>query len=269
MWLQIWPLPPYLQAPSRSSRSQSRATAQVAQPPVDAQESRRGVLVAILNNLEDFRRAADEGWYRIPQRRAPDRIGADYLAFYQTAAFAERGEAHTITWLAPTRRYRLATRRELMPDEGDHPRAADYYFRIELGPLQRLERPVPAATWRRLTFLHTTVGALQQAQDVKELILEHDPYDALWDALRKNKLRPLRNRLVGDRPVDIALKARSGTLGINCDDQLTVQERNATPLPDRWQLLVLSSVQIEQDMNGCLRQIGAALLNLGGSVLNG
>ena len=45
---------------------------------------RRTVLVAVLNNAEDLRHAAAEGWYRVPQRTAPPRVGADYLAFYQT-----------------------------------------------------------------------------------------------------------------------------------------------------------------------------------------
>jgi len=242
-----------------------------AAPPVwsiDDRDYRRTVLVAVLNNREDFRRIADEGWYRIPQRRAPDRVGADFLAFYQTSAFADSGEANAITWIAPTQRYLLATRSELIPDERDHPRAAEYYFRVDLGALQRLAKPVPATTWRRLTFIHTTLGTLLRANDVKDLVLENDPFDTLWDALRKNKLRPLRNRLVGNQPVDIALKARGGTLAINCRDMLSMQEERPTHLPERWQLLVLSSVQIEQDLNGCLRQIGAALLNLGGSVLN-
>ena len=39
-------------------------------------------------------------------------------------------------------------------------------------------------------------------------------------------------------------------------------------LPDRWEVLQLSPHEIEQDMNACLRRIGAALLNLGGSDLN-
>ena len=49
----------------------------------DAETRRRTVLVAVMNNPEDLCRAASDGWYRIPQRRAPRRIGADYLAFYQ------------------------------------------------------------------------------------------------------------------------------------------------------------------------------------------
>ena len=90
-------------------------------PYADADTRRRTVLVVVLNNLEDLHRAAAEGWYRIPQRRAPRRIGADYLAFYQTGAFKSQAEAQTVTYYAPTRRYRLLTRRELLPDEPDHP----------------------------------------------------------------------------------------------------------------------------------------------------
>ena len=41
----------------------------------DAEAARRTVLVAVINNALDLRRAAEEGWYRIPQRHAPRRIG--------------------------------------------------------------------------------------------------------------------------------------------------------------------------------------------------
>jgi hypothetical protein len=237
----------------------------------DASGRRTTVLVAVVNNGEDLRRAASEGWYRIPQRRAPQRIGADYLAFYQTGAFREQSEAQTVTFYAPTRRYRLATRRELLPAEADHPRAGDYYYCIEIGPFQRLERPVPAAAYRRVTFIHTTFERLLAARDVTELFCKDDPFVALWDALRAHKLRPLKNRLVGDRPVDIALRARGGTLGINCCDEAPsqgVQEAMPPPAAERWALLTLPNPRIRQDMDGCLREIGAALLALGGSVLN-
>lgn len=234
----------------------------------DAESRRRTVLVAVLNNAEDLRRAAAEGWYRIPQRKAPRRIGADYLAFYQTAAFKAEDTAQTVTYYAATRRYRLLTRRELLPHEADHPRADDFYFRIEIGPLQRLERPVPAAKFHRVTFIHTTLDQLLTAPDVVNLFRKDDPFETLWGALREHRLRPLKNRLVGDRPVDIALRARGGYLGINCVEEAATQEARLPALAERWELLNLSTVRIEQDLNACLRQIGAALISLGGSVLN-
>ena len=234
----------------------------------DAEARRRTVLVAVVNNPEDLRRAASEGWYRIPQRRAPPRLGADYLAFYQTGAFKEQAEAQTVTWYAPTRRYRLLTRRELLPAEADHPRANDYYYRIELGPLQRLPQPVPASTFVRVTFIHTTLDRLLSATDVKELFRHDDPFDTLWHALREHRLRPLKNRIVGDQPVDITLRARGGYLGINCVEESSVQELRPPAQRERWEVLHLATARIQQDLPGCLRQIGAALINLGGSILN-
>jgi hypothetical protein len=234
---------------------------------LDAEARRRTVLVVVLNNNADFEHAARHGWYRIPQRKAPRRIGADFLAFYQTGAFRNQPEAQTISYVAATRRYRLMLRRDLLPDEPDHPRANDYYYRIDIGPLERLERPVPATTFRRLTFIHTTMAQLLAAGDVKELFQADDPFDRLWAALREHNLRPLKNRIVGERPIDITLRARGGYLGINCDDESTTQESRPALLSERWEFLHLSPGAISIDLHGCLRQIGAALLRLGGSML--
>ena len=232
---------------------------------VEHEARRRTVLVAVMNNQEDWRRVAEEGWYRIPQRRAPRRIGADFLALYQTGAFRRSGEAHTVTYFAPTRRYQLLTRAEMMPQEADHPRAQDYYFRIEVGPLERLMRPVPAATMRRITFIHTTLARLLHADDVRDLFLQDDPFERLWQALRDARLRPLPNRVAGDRPLDITLRARGGYLGINCDEATGAREQR--PLPERWSFVTLAPQEIERDLPGCLRKIGAALIDLGGSDL--
>lgn len=233
---------------------------------VEHDARRRTVLVAVMNNQEDMRRVVEEGWYRIPQRRAPRRIGADFLAFYQTGAFGRSEETHTVTYFAPTRRYQLLTRAEMLPQEEDHPRAQDYYFRIDVGPLERLARPVPAATMRRITFIHTTLARLLHADDVRDLFQQDDPFDRLWQALRDVRLRPLPNRIVGDRPQDITLRARGGYLGIRCDEQTRAGENG--PLPVRWSFVTVAPQDIEHDINGCLRKIGAALIDLGGSDLN-
>ncbi len=234
----------------------------------DAEARRRTVLVAVVNNIDDLRRAASEGWYRIPQRSAPRRVGADYLAFYQTGAFKAQEEAQSVTYYAPTRRYCLLTRRELLPAETEHPRADEYYFRIELGPLQRLATPVAAGTFRRVTFIHTTLERLLTATVVTDLYSKDDPFETLWHALREHGLRPLKNRLQGDQPLDITLRARGGYLAINCTDDHSAQEVRYPMVADRWELLTFSPAQIQQDLAGCLRQVGAKLIGLGGSVLN-
>ena len=121
-----------------SSHSDAKRT---APNPADSR-----VLVAVINNRRDFDIAREQGWYRIPVKRAPRRIGADYLALYQTAAFGD--EKWAVRYYAPIRRYRLLTRAELLPDEPAHPRAADRYYKIEIGPLRSLPHPIPSRRFR-------------------------------------------------------------------------------------------------------------------------
>ena len=127
----------------------------------------------------------------------------------------------------------------------------------------RLAQPVAATTFRRLTFIHTTLERLLNARDVTELKLDDEPFQALWSALRANRLRPLPNRLAGSWPVDITLRVRNGYLGIRLDEASDVRE--ATP-PDRWTILRIPDSQIASDLQGCLRTIGAALVDLGGAL---
>ena len=106
------------------------------------------VLVVALNNPANLARKREGGWYRIPMNRAARRIAADYLAFYLTGAF-EPGERWQVRWLAPVHRYHIATRRELIPEEPDHSHAGELYYKVALGTLTPLPRPVPSRWLRR------------------------------------------------------------------------------------------------------------------------
>jgi hypothetical protein len=141
------------------------------------------VLVAVINDPRDLEIARLLGWYRIPLRSAPKVVAVDYLAFYQTAAFKD--EKWRVEWLAPVHGHELATRRELLRDEPEHPHADHEYFKIQLGPLQRLPRPVPAKKWRRITFLYTTGEYLLQAETVNDLVVKTEERLLLWQALRE------------------------------------------------------------------------------------
>jgi hypothetical protein len=110
------------------------------------------VLVALLNNRRDFEIARDEGWYRIPLKHAPpSTTEAVVLAFYFTRAFGE--EKWAIHWYAPVRGHELVRRRDLLPIEPDHPHADAPYYKLQLGPLIRLEQPIYSLRWRRITFI--------------------------------------------------------------------------------------------------------------------
>jgi len=141
------------------------------------------VLVAVMNDPRDLEIARLLGWYRIPLRSAPKVVAVDFLAFYQTAAFGD--ERWRIQYIAPVRGHELTTRIELIQDEPDHPHARQEYFKIQLGPLHRLEQPILAESWRRVTFFYTTGEHLQEAAALGDLVVQSDERQLLWQALRE------------------------------------------------------------------------------------
>lgn len=147
------------------------------------------VLVAVINRPADLERARQQGWYRIPVRRAPPMLAVSYLAFYQTSSFGD--ERWAVRYCASVQRVGVALRRELLPDEADHPRAGERYYRFALGPLWALPVPVPSRRLRRVTFIPTTFGQLLHARELTELWqpAAHQPDDGPWAAGVNQRMR--------------------------------------------------------------------------------
>lgn len=187
------------------------------------------ILVVVMNNPRDMEIARLLGWYRIPLRSAPKVVAVDYLAFYQTAAFGD--ERWCIQYIAPVRGHELTTRAELLQDERDHPRAQQEYYKIQIGPLVRLSEPIPAAGWRRITFLYTTGEYLQLAKTVNDLVVQSEERQVLWQALRERASQS-QDYQVPDLPelaVDPALLA--ALLGIKDAEAAYQPENSSTPDP--------------------------------------
>lgn len=145
------------------------------------------VLVAVINNARDFEIARLLGWYRIPLRSAPKVIAVDYLAFYQTAAFA--GEKWQIQYVAQVLGHELTTRADLLKDEPDHIHARQEYYKIQVGPLERLAYAIPSERWRRITFFYTTGEYLLKARVVEDLIVGSGERAFLWRSLRERAIQ--------------------------------------------------------------------------------
>ena len=224
------------------------------------------VLVVLLNNARDLARARDEGWYRIPVRRAPSRLGADYLAFYQTRAFGD--EAYTVQYLAAVRRVHVLPRARLLPDEPDHPRAHEDYYKIEIGPLERLPHPVPSRALRRITFIPTTLGQLLTAEEINDLWWRDDPQQRLWLALREAGLPVEYHYEVpqpeGEVTVDFAIFLPHTRLAVLCDSPSGRGDMRETRLPDYdlaatgWQVVRFTNTQLQTDLPTCVALVLAA-----------
>ena len=141
------------------------------------------VLVALIPTLRDMEIARLLGWYRIPLRTAPKVVAVDYLAFYQPAAFGNRGGQ--IEFIAQVTGHELTTRGELLRDEAEHPRAKEEYYKIQLGGLEKLKEPIKTDKWKRLTFLYSTGEYLLEAKTLNDLVVEGEERQLLWKSLRE------------------------------------------------------------------------------------
>jgi hypothetical protein len=207
------------------------------------------VLVAVMNNRADFRRARDEGWYRVPVSHAPASVkDSEYVAFYFTKAFGE--ERWAIHWFAPIRGHELKRRRELLPEEPDHPRAERAYYVLQLGPMERLAPPIISLRWRRVTFIETTWDRFQMAQEINELYASGA--DGLFVTLKEMGLAPEREFPVREAGkiyiVDLAIPCRDGTLAIALDGRAApgtaLRLRSSAPVGKSTELIAQAVTEL-------------------------
>ena len=179
------------------------------------------VLVAYVPRPSDFDLIRRDGWYRIPQRSAPKGLHAEYIAFYFGAAFGD--EKYAIHYYARNAGHELARRRDLLPGEAGHPRANDIYYKVQLGPLQRLAQPIVSLRWRRLTFVHTTWDRFQDATEINDLFIEGGPYvDRLYATLKERGVSADRDYRVNETEpeyvVALSVPTRDGRVNVAYGD---------------------------------------------------
>jgi hypothetical protein len=215
------------------------------------------VLVAILKDKRDLEIARVLGWYRIPLKTAPKTVAVDYLAFYQTARFG--AEKWAINYVAPVRGHELTTRAELLRTQPDHPRAAEQYYKVQLGPLERLARPVPSRAWRRVTFLYTTGEKLLAAAELNDLIVQSEERERLWKALYERGLKAEKQyQPQAGGEIDLALLCALGQLGITVGPSREIKERG------NWHYLAFSEAALAADLPGVVASIEQSVAGLGG-----
>jgi hypothetical protein len=150
------------------------------------------VLVAYLPDPADFEIVRQEGWYRIPEIHAPKGLHAEYYAFYFGRKFGENKWA--IHYYARQQGFELITRRDLLPEQANHPRASERYYKVSLGPLQKVKEPIISLRWRRITFMHTTWDRFQDAREINDLFVEGGEYvDRIYATLKERGYQPELN----------------------------------------------------------------------------
>ncbi len=145
-------------------------------------------LVCIIPTPRDMEIARLLGWYRIPLRSAPKVVDVDFLAFYQPDSF---GALHRwkIEQYSLVRGHEFTTRGELFRDQAEHPRAHEEYYKISIGPMISLQKPIQAEHWKRITFLYTTGELFQHAAQIRDLVVKSEERQLLWRSLRERAIR--------------------------------------------------------------------------------
>jgi hypothetical protein len=128
-----------------------------------------------------------------------------------------------IEYLAPVRGHELVTRTELLQDAPDHPRAAEEYFKIQLGPLEKLTDPIRAEGWKRITFFYTTGKYLLTAKTIHDLVVHSEERKYLWRSLRE---RAQSNAVYGTPEVEISPEILAIVLGIKDASEVNEEDAN-------------------------------------------
>lgn len=176
------------------------------------------VLVGVMPDPRDLEIARIQHWYRVPVKHAPTGIHAEYVAFYFTSRFDE-GLRWAIHYYARRTGHELVRRLDLFPDEPDHPRAHEQYYKLQLATLREKYPPIISRRWRRITFIQTTWDRFVAAREVNDLFRSDDVFvDRIYHALRHRGIHVERSVEVKDRQgtfiVDLLIPCRKGALMI-------------------------------------------------------
>ena len=247
------------------------------------------VLVAFLPAPSDLLLAEEQGWYRIRSRQMADRLRGgierfSYLAFYQPQSFGN--EKYCIRRYAPIRAVTEAKRLELLPDQPAHPLADQIYYKLDLGPVSVLERPIVSDRPRRILFIPTTFDRLHRCREINELFTGSRIEDLLFEQLRRLDLTPEREWHVicsdparPGRPkrsyfLDFALFCRDREIDIETDGdrwhtgpQASAADNERANLleANRWHILRFNTAKLEREMDGVLSVIREAVNKYGGA----
>ena len=180
------------------------------------------VLVAIMNNQRDWAFVQDEGWYRVPVKHAPAGTpDFDWLAFYFTKAFED--DKWAIHYYASIQGHELVARRDLIPSEPDHPHAGNWYYALQLGPLEHKLPPIIANRWRRITFIVTSGDRFMSAHEINDLFEQQSSVGQLYVRLKELGIQVEREWWIDEEGtayvVDLALPIEDGWLPVTFGDR--------------------------------------------------
>lgn len=242
----------------------------------DSHKSDKDGLIAILKNPSDLAILRDQGWYRIPVQSAPRGWPPCWLAFYQPKSFGD--DAYRVRYFGLVKAVRIASRREIFPNEIESARSDKQYYLLDLVSLTERSQPIFSIRPRRLVFVPTTWSKFERAEQINDLFDDSPLEDHLWEKLKQQSISGERQWAVTGNGwlyyLDIALFCTQGQIDIETDGDTWHSERDQIARDNErdnhlqtvgWSTLRFNSQQVNE-LNGdyCLREIEQRINSLGG-----
>ncbi|MEO0091757.1 MAG: hypothetical protein ABIK61_03490 [candidate division WOR-3 bacterium] len=177
-------------------------------------------LVAIVPRKKDWKILQKQHWYRIPVKSAPKiTTKIKYIAFYLPRIFDE--DKFSVKYYAQVKKIKIVKRIELLPDEKEHNRASDDYYKLIISELRRLPKPIVSKHWRRITFIPTTLSRLFSAEEINDLWCTSPIEEILYKKMKREKIPAERQFFVYETKtpycLDFAIFCRDGKLNVECN----------------------------------------------------
>lgn len=127
------------------------------------------VLVSVVRRKRDLQLLVRERWYRIPRQQAHDGIYAEYIAFFLSGTAAKALGASGVYYYGRRMGVELVYRHELLPNESDHSRANEMYYKINIESLLPKVPPILNPKRHIVAFIYTTWDRFVAAQEITDL----------------------------------------------------------------------------------------------------
>lgn len=177
----------------------------------------------------------------------------------------------------------ILLRRDLLPDQPNHPRADAPYYRLNLGAIHQLAQPIVSARGRRLVFISTTRAKFEAAQEINDLFHDSPLEDELWDGFKRACISAERELYISANRrkycLDFALYCKKGNIDIDIDiecdgdgdawhsEREHIARDNARDndlTSQGWAVLRFNSRSLRDDLPACLSLVQQTIAGRGG-----
>jgi hypothetical protein len=128
------------------------------------------VLVGVVGRKRDVTLLRERSLYRIPVNAMPDGVQTDVLGFFLPSHLMH-GKGG-IYYYAVLRGVELQRRRDILPEEPNHPRANERYWLCQCSTVRPTNPPILNPTHHAFAFIRTTWDRFADALTISDLYVK-------------------------------------------------------------------------------------------------